>query len=154
MSCPKVQCILSQLSNQQGKVFSRQLRQDSDWNLLRVRAQHVPALLPALSLHYRVTESYYMPLLGINWVFPPRLFQTLWITILPLRARNHSAHVSKFAPREWLPLLWMSNCLHRTSFALNRRNGEELVKQTESFKLLREWKCMSMLVSLVKSTLV
>lgn len=87
-------------------------------------------------------------------------FKPLWLTILPLRARNHSAHVSKYAPREWLLLLLLllSNCLHRTSFVLNRRNGEELVKQTESFmvwfKLLREWKCMSVLVSLVKSMLV
>lgn len=31
-----------------------------------------------------------------NWVFPPRLFQTLWITIPPLWMQNHSAHISRW----------------------------------------------------------
>ncbi len=58
-----------------------------------------------------------------NWVSPPRLFQTLWITTIPLWIRNHSAHINKCAPREWLLLFWMSNCLHRASFALNGKKS-------------------------------
>ena len=58
-------------SSQHGRMLyptfaaGRASRVDPDRNLLRVRAQHVPALLPALSLHYRVTESYYMAPPGI-----------------------------------------------------------------------------------------
>lgn len=60
-----------QLSTQREKVFyplfkaGHASHDGPDWNLLRVRSLHVPALLPALPLHYKVTGSYYMPLLGI-----------------------------------------------------------------------------------------
>lgn len=96
--------IYSVMVDRQGKVLYPLLdaghaaRGDPDWNLLGVRAQHVPALLPVTPLQI------------------DRISQTLCSTIPPLCIWNHSAHISKYTPLEWLLLLlllWMRNCLHR-----------------------------------------
>lgn len=82
-------------------------------NLHRVRAQHVSALLSTLSLHYRVTESYYMALLGILIGFSHKdFFQPSELQSYHCEYKITQCTLADDAPRERMLLLKMSNCLH------------------------------------------